>query len=180
MFLLLIPVNILWILSNDVLFLVSFVSRFVLLDLGVVAGIFTMILRRVGTYEESAIFVVLIMNAVSSVFDDFATAVFTPKKKGAKRAKLQPVDGPNLEDESEEDLDEEPVEINEETGFVTNKLGMVTEPVEVASVETPVEILAEVETSAEPNAETDERISAEVEALLASIINEGEGGSGNE
>ncbi|MBQ0136210.1 MAG: RnfABCDGE type electron transport complex subunit D [Oscillospiraceae bacterium] len=147
---------------------------------GVVAGIFTMILRRVGTYEESAIFVVLIMNAVSSVFDDFAAAVFTPKKKGAKRAKLQPADGPNLEDESEEDLDEEPVEINEETGFVANKLGMVTEPVEVAPVETPVEILAEVETPAEPNAETDERISAEVEALLASIINEGEGGSGNE
>lgn len=61
---------------------------------GIFGGLLTMILRRVSSYEEIVIYVVLIMNATSSVFDDIANFISNivkaklPKKK--KKAKAEP------------------------------------------------------------------------------------------
>ncbi len=77
---------------------------------GVTGGILAMILRRVGAYEDSVIFVVLIMNAISDVFDGFGETLKLliqnrgklPKtEKQSRRKKVEPAlaDGPELEEE---------------------------------------------------------------------------------
>lgn len=143
---------------------------------GVAAGILTMILRRVGTYEESVIFVVLIMNALSGVFDNLAeTLLALIKKNKEKKQKLQPADGPEEEEETEE----------EDTSFVQNELPVEASsnqefaPVPVPAPPLTPEPIPEPEPA--PVAPEDDKIAAEVEALLASIIgNNEEGGNGNE
>ena len=143
---------------------------------GVAAGILTMILRRVGTYEESVIFVVLIMNALSGVFDNLAeTLLALIKKNKEKKQKLQPADGPEEEEETEE----------EDTSSVQNELPVEASsnqefaPVPVPAPPLTPEPIPEPEPA--PVAPEDDKIAAEVEALLASIIgNKEEGGNGNE
>lgn len=143
---------------------------------GVAAGILTMILRRVGTYEESVIFVVLIMNALSGVFDNLAeTLLALIKKNKEKKQKLQPADGPEEEEETEE----------EDTSSVQNELPVEASsnqefaPVPVPAPPLTPEPIPEPEPA--PVAPEDDKIAAEVEALLASIIgNNEEGGNGNE
>lgn len=143
---------------------------------GVAAGILTMILRRVGTYEESVIFVVLIMNALSGVFDNLAeTLLALIKKNKEKKQKLQPADGPEEEEETEE----------EDTSFAQNELPVEASsnqefaPVPVPAPPLTPEPIPEPEPA--PVAPEDDKIAAEVEALLASIIgNNEEGGNGNE
>lgn len=143
---------------------------------GVAAGILTMILRRVGTYEESVIFVVLIMNALSGVFDNLAeTLLALIKKNKDKKQKLQPADGPEEEEETEE----------EDTSSVQNELPVEASsnqefaPVPVPAPPLTPEPIPEPEPA--PVAPEDDKIAAEVEALLASIIeNNEEGGNGNE
>ncbi len=57
---------------------------------GICGGLLTMILRRVGTYEESVIYVVLLMNATSDIYDDIgATISGLIKSKKSKDAPLE-------------------------------------------------------------------------------------------
>ena len=67
---------------------------------GVTGGILAMILRHVGAYEDSVIFVVLIMNAISDVFDGFGETIKLliqnkgklPKtEKQSRRKKTEPL-----------------------------------------------------------------------------------------
>lgn len=57
---------------------------------GFFAGLLTMILRRVGAYEESVIFVILIMNATSDIYDaipEKLVVLKNIKKSSAKKEK---------------------------------------------------------------------------------------------
>jgi|GEM_PF-922738 len=136
---------------------------------GVAAGILTMILRRVGTYEESVIFVVLIMNALSSIFDNLADDIFAIISKSGKfnlpgKKKLALETG--VEDEtSNEEENQSPADVE------------IAEDTPSEEVETPTE----VESEPSEDVSKDDDISKEVEALLASIIGDDEeGGSSNE
>ena len=110
---------------------------------GVTGGILAMILRRVGAYEDSVIFVVLIMNAISDVFDGFGeTLTVLVKNKGklpgreprARRSKATPVlaDGPEPEIVEESEAIEAPAPVEEPE--------ITEEPV----VETPLPVVSEV------------------------------------
>ena len=59
---------------------------------GIFGGLLTMILRRVGSYEEPVIFAVLIMNAMSGAFDSLGEQLgllFKSKKNKPKKAKVK-------------------------------------------------------------------------------------------
>lgn len=148
---------------------------------GVVAGILTMILRRVGTYEESVIFVVLIVNALSDIFDGLAEKIavlFASIGKGEKRKpKLALAEGEDAT--AEISVEQPPVETQVETPVETPVETQVETPIEA-----PVEIIEEIPTEvvAENPAEENPEIAAEVEALLASIMNNNspEGGNSDE
>ncbi|MBQ0014138.1 MAG: RnfABCDGE type electron transport complex subunit D [Oscillospiraceae bacterium] len=110
---------------------------------GVTGGILAMILRRVGAYEDSVIFVVLIMNAICGVFDGFGeTLTVLVKNKGklpgreprARRSKATPVlaDGPEPEIVEESEAIEAPAPVEEPE--------ITEEPV----VETPLPVVSEV------------------------------------
>lgn len=67
---------------------------------GVCAGILTMVIRHIGAYEESVIFVILIMNAISDIFDGLgetiaslvsSIGVFDKLPKLPKRQKKQKI-----------------------------------------------------------------------------------------
>ncbi|MCR4747895.1 MAG: RnfABCDGE type electron transport complex subunit D [Clostridiales bacterium] len=150
---------------------------------GIAAGILTMILRRVGTYEESVIFVVLIMNAIADVFDSVADKLPGFIKKGGAKAR-EPKHGltPALAE------GEEPAEAPQEE--------TAPQAAEEPQAEPEPQIEAEAAPPAEPQPEpvpepvpepapepapapepvANPAIAAEVEALLAEIVEGNEEG----
>lgn len=54
---------------------------------GACAGIFTMLFRRFGAFEEGAVFAVLLCNALTSAFDKLPEADFKRRKKREERKK---------------------------------------------------------------------------------------------
>lgn len=56
---------------------------------GVCAGVFTMLFRRFGAFEEGTVFAVLLCNALTSAFDKLPEADFKRRKKQEERKKQQ-------------------------------------------------------------------------------------------
>ena len=156
---------------------------------GVTGGILAMILRRVGAYEDSVIFVVLIMNAISYVFDGFGeTLRLLIKNKGKlpktekqpRRKKAEP----DLTDEeliAKETPVQEAEQIAEPTPVVVPESVPTPEPVEepvsqntdraqeifdeiVSDIEQPVEEEPVKEAPATPDV-----LSMSVEEMLEAI-----------
>lgn len=154
---------------------------------GVAAGILTMILRRVGTYEESVIFVVLIVNALAGVFDNIAESLPSIIKKGGAKARA-PKHGmtPALaEGEAPADLpEEEPATQAAEEPQAEPEPQAAAEPVPEPAPEPAPAPQAVPEPVPEPVAEPapepapaeNPAIAAEVEALLAAIVEGNEEG----
>ena len=111
---------------------------------GVTGGILAMILRRVGAYEDSVIFVVLIMNAISDVFDGFGETLKLliqnrgklPKtEKQSRRKKAEPaLDDALINQPLKSDEQNVVTPIDETTPVVSEPM---PEPIPVVSEPTP-------------------------------------------
>ncbi|MGN0520765.1 MAG: RnfABCDGE type electron transport complex subunit D [Candidatus Fimenecus sp.] len=69
---------------------------------GVSAGVITMLFRCFGTFEEGAVFAVLLCNALTSAFDKFPEARFEHHRKQAQRRKLHEAQAAAVETAAEQ------------------------------------------------------------------------------